>query len=322
MVDADLLGALHREGLERVVPHEPRQGSNGSVDRLRPPHTNRLRPRPCSRPRRGRQGRRSGRTSRTHAHTSRRHPAGTDEHLDDDQRDSCMAARAVRRERRGAGHTQHRTAWHHAERHREGIPVARHIHLPARPVEAPDRRHGRLVYEQCTEVEPDERVLVPPAGSGCHPRAGNRLFAGHRHRHSRCGPRQRPGRGITVRPGVRFDFVLRECGHPLRRRDVQDARVHRTVGSHRSRALRRHRREGSSFPLRRAGELARPHRGTTREQRATHRSRDACRHAVEARTSTFGAVACVERGTRSSPSVGPAVVAAHATGSGVRNRSS
>lgn len=42
--DADLLGALDGQGLERALPHQPGQGSDGLVDRVRPPDTDRLRP--------------------------------------------------------------------------------------------------------------------------------------------------------------------------------------------------------------------------------------------------------------------------------------
>ena len=49
-----------------------------------------------------------------------------------------------------------------------------------------------------------------------------------------------------------------------------------------ARALRRHRPQGPPLPLRRAGQLPRAHRGAAREQRAAHRARDARRHAVEA----------------------------------------
>ena len=50
------------------------------------------------------------------------------------------------------------------------------------------------------------------------------------------------------------------------------------------RALRRHRRTAAAVPLRRAGQLARPHRGPAREQRAAHRARSARRDAVEGRS--------------------------------------
>ena len=91
------------------------------------------------------------------------------------------------------------------------------------------------------------------------------------------------GRRRRVPRGRRAHLVLRERGHPLRRGDVQAARVRRAVGSHHGRALRRDRREAAPVPLRRAGELARTHRSATREQRATHRARVPRRHPLEGR---------------------------------------
>ena len=45
VADAHLLGALHGQGVERAVPHQPGQGPDRPVDRLRPAHPDRLRPR-------------------------------------------------------------------------------------------------------------------------------------------------------------------------------------------------------------------------------------------------------------------------------------
>ena len=67
LADADLLGPLHRQGVQRAVPHQPGQGPDRAVDRLRPAHPDRLRPRRPPGPRRGRQGRRAGRPPRPHA---------------------------------------------------------------------------------------------------------------------------------------------------------------------------------------------------------------------------------------------------------------
>ena len=78
--------------------------------------------------------------------------------------------------------------------------------------------------------------------------------------------------------------------------------------------------QGPPLPLRRAGQLARPHRGPAGEQRAAHRAGDARGHAVEAGPGPFDPAAGVERGARAAPAVGPAVVVAHATGAGVRER--
>ena len=84
-----------------------------------------------------------------------------------------------------------------------------------------------------------------------------------------------------LRRRVRLDHLLRQRRHPLRRGDLQDAGLHRAVGPHRPRALRRHRRQGPPLPLRRAGQQPRAHRGPAREQRAAHRARGARRDAVE-----------------------------------------
>ena len=64
----------------------------------------------------------------------------------------------------------------------------------------------------------------------------------------------------------------------------------------------------------------RPHRGPAGEQRAAHRARDARRHAVEAGPGPLDPAPGVERGARPAPAVGPAVVAAHAAGAGLRDR--
>ncbi len=79
------------------------KGQTGPVDRLRPAHPDRLRPRPRARPGRGRQGRRAGRPPRPHGRAARRHPAGRDEHVDDDQRHRRVAARPLRGQRREPG---------------------------------------------------------------------------------------------------------------------------------------------------------------------------------------------------------------------------
>ena len=50
------------------------------------------------------------------------------------------------------------------ERHHQGVPVARHLRLPARALDAADRRHGRLHRQRGAELEPDEHLQLPPAG--------------------------------------------------------------------------------------------------------------------------------------------------------------
>ena len=84
--DPHLLGALHGQGEQRALPHQPGQGPDRPVDRLRPAHPDRVRPRPRPRQGRGRQGRRAGGAPRPHGRAARRHPRRRDEHVDDDQR--------------------------------------------------------------------------------------------------------------------------------------------------------------------------------------------------------------------------------------------
>ena len=50
------------------------------------------------------------------------------------------------------------------ERHHQGVPGPRHLRLPARPLDAPDRRHGRVHGQRDPEVEPDQCLQLPPAG--------------------------------------------------------------------------------------------------------------------------------------------------------------
>ena len=227
-------------------------------------------------------------------------PAGRDEHLDDDQRHRGVAARPLRGQRRAPGR---------GVDGRCGAPprtTSSRSTCPAAPTSSRRCRRRRLIVDMvafCAEwipqVEPDERLLLPPAGGGGDAGAGDRLRPGHRHRRARRRAGVRPGaprtgsrrcsRSISffVNAGIRF--VEETC----KMRAFTAA-----VGPHRPRALRRHRPEGPPLPLRRAGQLARPHRGAAREQRAAHRARDARRHPVEA-TPGPGRSSC-RRGTRRS----------------------
>ena len=321
MDDPNVLRALHGQGEQRSVPVEPGEGADGPVDRLRPPHPDGLRPRPRPRPRRGRQGRRAGGAPGAHDRAPRRHPRRRDEHLDDDQRSGGMALRPLRGQRRAAGRAQQGAARHHAERHREGVPVARHVHLPAVAFAPADRRHDRVLRGVGPAVEPHERVQLPPAGGGCDARAGAGVLARHRHRRARRGEGVRSGRRRPVPAGLRVDQLLREQRHPVRGGDRQDARLHPALGPHRARALRGHRSEGAAVPLRRAGEQPRAHRGATREQRAAHRAGDAGRHAVAGLAGPLDPAPRVERGAGAPPTLGPAVGAADAAGARLRDRS-
>ena len=89
-------------------------------------------------------------------------------------------------------------------------------------------------------------------------------------------------------------LVLRERGHPLHRRGLQGAGLHPDVGPDLCRSLRGGRPQDATVPLRRAGELARAHRGTAGEQRGPHHARNPRRHAVAASPDPLAAAACLE----------------------------
>ena len=115
-------------------------------------------------------------------------------------------------------------------------------------------------------------------------------------------------------------LLLRQCRHPLRHRDVQDAGVRRAVGRHHAQPLRRQRPQAAPVPLRRAGELAGPDRAAAGEQRLPHPARDAGRGDEQERPRPLGAAAGLERGARPAAPVGPAMVAAPAADRGLRDR--
>ena len=222
--------------------------------------------------------------------------------------------------RRRAGRLARQAHRHHPERHHQGIPVARHLRVSARAVAAADQGHDRLLLPRSSEVEPDQRLLLPSAGSGRDAGAGAGLRAGNGDRRARYGEGVGRGAARAVRHGRRARLVLRQRGSAVHHRDLQDARVQRAVGRDHPRALRRDQPEGPHVPLRRAGEQPRPHRAAAGEQRLPHPHRDARRDAVEEGARARRAASRLERGARPAAPVGPAVVAAHAADPGLRDR--
>ena len=89
------------------------------------------------------------------------------------------------------GSRARRARRHHPERHDQGVPLARHLRLPARAFAAPDQGHHRVRLPRGAALEPDQRLLLPPAGGGCDASAGAGLCAGHRRgRPRRCARRR------------------------------------------------------------------------------------------------------------------------------------
>ena len=306
---------------QRAVSHQSRARPDRPVGRLRSAYPDGLRQRSSTRCGRGRPGRRADLLARRHGGAVRRHSAGADQHVDDHQCHRAMAARPVHRGRRAAGSGSRQAGRHGPERSDQGIPRARHPHLSAPPVAQADRGRDRVHRARDAQMEPDQRVLLSPAGSGRHAGPGARLRARHGDRGARSGARRRSGAARGVPAGGRADQLLRQCRRALRHRDVQAARVRRAVGPDHRRALRRRRPQAAPLPLRRAGQFARADRAAAGEQRLPHPARGARRGAVEAGARAGGAAAGVERGARPAAAVGPAVEPAPAADPGLRDRS-
>ena len=94
------------------------------------------------------------------------------------------------------GVARQRAPGHDPERHHQGVPLARHLRVPARAVDAPDRGHDRVHGRRGAEVEPDQHLLLPPAGGRGDAGAGDRLRALHRRRRcwTACASACRPSR--------------------------------------------------------------------------------------------------------------------------------
>ena len=247
-------------------------------------------------------------------------PARRDEHLDDDQRDRGLAARPLRDGRRGERRRALPAQRDDPERHHQGVPLARHLRLPAGALDAADRRHGRLHRQRGAELEPDQHLQLPPAGGRGDAGAGDRLRALDRDRRARRGQSPRPGRRRGLPEGLRPHLLLRQRRHPAGRGDRQAAHDGRALERDRARALRRHRREDAALPLRRPGQQPRPDRGPAGEQRAADRARGARRDPQPRRPRPRPPAAGLERGDGPAPALGPAVEPADPAGPGQRDR--
>ena len=150
-----------------------------------------------------------------------------------------------------------RAPGHDAERHHQGISGARRLCVPARRLAPADQGPDPLLRPRDAEVEPDERVLLPFAGSGRDAGAGAELRAGDSDRGARAGAPIGRGRRGGLRRGRRADVVLRQRRHALRHRTREDAGLRRALGRNHARPLRRRRSAEAPVPLRRAGQLAR-----------------------------------------------------------------
>ena len=248
------------------------------------------------------------------------HPARRDEHVDDDQRDRRVAARALHRRRRGAGRRP-RSSCRARRRTTSSRSSSRAAPTPSRPAPSMRLIADMVAYtvEHVPEVEPDQHLLLPPAGGGRDAGAGDRLRdeqrdRGARRRRASGSPAERMaavfGRiSFFVNAGVRFieehaklramSILWEELGRE--RYGVTDERQLRFRYGVQVNSL------GS-------------HRGAAGEQRAADRARGARRHARAQRPRPRHPAAGLERGARAAAPVGSAVVAAHPAGARLRDR--
>ncbi len=257
-----------------------------------------------------------------HAPTARRHRRRDHEHVDDDQRQRVLAARAVHRPRRpprrrtappSPGTTQNDIVKEYLSRGTYIFPPEASRRLIVDMIAFTVRQVPKwnpinvcsyhLQEAGATPVQELAYALATAIGVLDAVQASGQV-----------APDDFPpvvGRiSFFVNAGIRF--VEEMC----KMRAFTPA-----VGPHLPRPLRRDRPQAAPVPLRHAGQLARAHRGPAGEQRAAHHPRDARRHAVAGRPGPRRPAADLERGPRSAPPVGPAVVAALPAGAGLRDRS-
>ena len=95
---------------------------------------------------------------------------------------------------------------HDPERHPQGVHRARDVHLPAAPVDAPHRRHLRLLPGRGAALEHDLHQRLSHPRGRLRRRAGGRVHARRRHRLRRGGAAPPGWRSTTFAPRLSFFF--------------------------------------------------------------------------------------------------------------------
>ena len=237
--DADLRGPFDRRAVQRALPAatspRARRGSRSrSTCRRRPATT------PTTSSRAARSARSACR-SRTRATCTRCSTASRSTAMNTSMTINATAAwllalyivvRGGERDRPGGA------PGHDPERHHQGVPLARDLRVPARPVDAADRRHRRLHGRARAALEPGQHLLLPPAGGGRDAGAGDRLRDGDRDRRARRGPRARRRRTAWARCSARISFFV-NAGVRFVEEHAKLRAMARAVGGARALALRR-----------------------------------------------------------------------------------
>ena len=122
-----------------------------------------------------------------------RHPAGSNERVDDHERRRVAGDGALHRRRRRAGGSAREARGHDPERRAQRIHGAQHLHLPAEAFDAHHRRHLSLYRPPHAAVQLDLDFRVPHARGGGDRRPRARLHPGGRPRVRAHRPRSRSG---------------------------------------------------------------------------------------------------------------------------------
>jgi methylmalonyl-CoA mutase len=102
------------------------------------------------------------------------------------------------------GVSQDKLSGNDSERHSERVHGAQHLYLPARAQHAHHWRHHRVHGQEHAQVQLDQHLGLPHAGSRCQPGAGAGLHAGRRQGVCEDGHRQGHGCGRVRRAPVFF----------------------------------------------------------------------------------------------------------------------
>ena len=166
-------GLLHRRGIERFLPAQPRRRAERPLRRLRSRHASRLRLRQRARGRRRRQSRRRHRFGRGHEDPLRPDSARPDVGLDDHERRGTAHHGLLHRRGGRAGRPHREAQRDHSERHSERVHGPQHLHLSAGAVDEDHRRHLPLLLGEHAEVQLHLHLRIPHAGSRAPPRTSN-----------------------------------------------------------------------------------------------------------------------------------------------------
>ena len=210
---------------------------------------------------------------------------------------------------------------HHPERHHQGVPLPRHLRVPARALAAADHRRDRLHRPRDPEVEPDQHLQLPPAGGRARRR--RRSSPTRCAPRSPCSTRSRPPARSPRRTSARSSAGSRSSSTPACGSSRRCARCAPSCScGTRSPA------SATASPTRRCAASATASRSTRLGLTEAQPENNVQRIVLEMLGVTLSQgrpgprrpAARVERGARPAAAVGPAVVAAAPAGAGLRVR--